>query len=81
MGIAMAGIYTEMVIAACAAIVWLSTYQGPLHQCAMQTILVCTVSTILFNANPLMKYDGYFVLCDWLRMQNLRSMAGRQSIA
>jgi putative peptide zinc metalloprotease protein len=72
MGIAMAGIYTEMVIAACAAIVWLSTYQGPLHQCAMQTILVCTVSTILFNANPLMKYDGYFVLCDWLRMQNLR---------
>ena len=72
MGIALAGIYTECVLAFFAATVWLTTHPGWAHEVALQTLLVCTVSTLLFNANPLMKYDGYFVLCDWLNMQNLR---------
>ena len=72
MGIALAGIYTECVLALFAATLWLTTHPGWAHEVAMQTLLVCTVSTLLFNANPLMKYDGYFVLCDWLGTQNLR---------
>ncbi len=72
MGIAMAGIYTECVLAFFAAVVWLSTHPGWMHDIAMQILLVCTVTTLLFNVNPLMKYDGYFVLCDWLNTQNLR---------
>jgi len=72
MGIALAGIYTECVLAFFGATVWLTTHPGWAHEVALQTLLVCTVSTLLFNANPLMKYDGYFVLCDWLNMQNLR---------
>ena len=72
MGIAMAGIYSECVLAFFAAILWLTTHPGWAHDAALQTLLVCTVTTLLFNANPLMKYDGYFVLCDWLNTQNLR---------
>lgn len=71
-GIALAGIYSECVLAFFAAVVWLTTHPGWAHDVALQTLLVCTVTTLLFNANPLMKYDGYFVLCDWLNTQNLR---------
>lgn len=74
-GIALAGIYTECVLASAAAIVWLSTHPGWIHEGALQILLVCTATTILFNANPLMKYDGYFVLCDLLNTQNLREKA------
>lgn len=72
MGIALAGIYTECVLGFFAAILWLSTHPGWAHDLALRTLLVCTVTTLLFNANPLMKYDAYFVLCDWLNTQNLR---------
>jgi len=72
MGVAMAGIYTECVLAFLATAVWLSTHPGWFHDVALKTMLVCSVTTLLFNANPLMKYDGYFVLCDWLNTQNLR---------
>ena len=70
--IALAGIYTECVLAFFAALIWLATHPGWAHDVALQTLLVCTVTTLLFNANPLMKYDGYFVLCDWLNLQKLR---------
>lgn len=72
MGIALAGIYTECVLGFFSAILWLSTHPGWAHDLALRTLLVCTVTTLLFNANPLMKYDAYFVLCDWLNTQNLR---------
>ena len=72
MAIALAGIYTECVLAFFAALIWLATHPGWAHDLALQTLLVCTVTTLLFNANPLMKYDGYFVLCDWLNLQKLR---------
>lgn len=71
-GIALAGIYTECILASAAAMIWLSTHPGWIHEVALQTFLVCTATTVLFNANPLMKYDGYFVLCDLLNTQNLR---------
>jgi len=70
--VAMAGMYTEAIAATLAGAIWLSSHPGWLHQTALQTLLVCTVITLLFNANPLMKYDGYFVLCDLVKMQNLR---------
>ena len=72
MGVALAGIYSECILAFFAAVIWLATHPGWIHNLAMQILLVCTVTTLLFNANPLMKYDGYFVLCDWLNIQNLR---------
>jgi putative peptide zinc metalloprotease protein len=38
----------------------------------MATMFICSVNTILFNANPLLRYDGYYVLADWLEIPNLR---------
>jgi putative peptide zinc metalloprotease protein len=72
MSIAVAGIYNEILVASLAVLVWVGTYPGWLHTTALQVLLVCSVTTLVFNANPLMKYDGYFLLCDWLNIQNLR---------
>ena len=40
-------------------------------------MIVCSVSTLLLNGNPLLRYDGYYVLADWLEVPNL----GQQSQA
>jgi len=40
-------------------------------------MVVCSVSTVVFNANPLMRYDGYYVMADWLEIPNLRDRSNR----
>jgi putative peptide zinc metalloprotease protein len=72
MMIALGGIYFEWIMAGIAAWVWALTDIGWLHHQAFQIMLVCSVSTLLFNANPLLKYDMYFVLCDWCGIHHLR---------
>jgi putative peptide zinc metalloprotease protein len=44
---------------------------------ALHLMVVCSVSTIFFNANPLMRYDGYYVVADWLEIPNLREKSNR----
>jgi putative peptide zinc metalloprotease protein len=44
---------------------------------ALSLMVVCSVSTVVFNANPLMRYDGYYVLADWLEIPNLRDRSNR----
>ena len=67
-----AGMMTEMAIAAIAAVVWASTGAGTTaHAIAYNLILVGSVSTLLFNANPLLRYDGYYILSDILEIPNL----------
>ncbi len=44
---------------------------------ALCLMVVCSVSTLVFNANPLMRYDGYYVLADWLEIPNLREKSNR----
>jgi putative peptide zinc metalloprotease protein len=48
-----------------------------LSNMAMSLMVVCSVSTFVFNANPLMRYDGYYVLADWLEIPNLREKSNR----
>ncbi|QEG21175.1 HlyD family efflux transporter periplasmic adaptor subunit [Mariniblastus fucicola] len=66
-----AGMYVEMVIAAVATFVWWHTHPGWLHYLALNTIFLCSVSTIVFNLNPLLRYDGYYMLSDYLEIPNL----------
>ncbi|WP_164101274.1 hypothetical protein [Candidatus Laterigemmans baculatus] len=73
--IMLAGVYIESVLAALAGVVWLLSEDGFLRMAALNLICVCGVSTVLFNINPLMRYDGYFVLADFLDVPNLRSRA------
>jgi putative peptide zinc metalloprotease protein len=66
-----AGIGVELVLAALATFVWLNTPDGLLHFAAMNVMLVCSVSTLVFNGNPLLRYDGYYVLSDLCDVPNL----------
>ena len=68
-----AGIVTELIIASLAALVWWITDTGAIHAFAHRVMLLAGVTSILFNGNPLMKFDGYYILSDLLGMPNLRS--------
>jgi putative peptide zinc metalloprotease protein len=75
--VGMAGIATEVLLAAIATFVWVSTAPGLVHYIAMNVMLVCSVSTLLFNANPLLRYDGYYVLSDLCDVPNLGEKSRR----
>jgi putative peptide zinc metalloprotease protein len=71
--IGLAGVYVELLIAALATFVWWNTPHQPfLHNLCLSLMVVCSVNTLLFNGNPLLRYDGYYVLADWLEVPNLR---------
>jgi putative peptide zinc metalloprotease protein len=67
--------YVELIVATIAAWVWLLTIDGPANTVALQTMFVCSFSTVLINANPLMRFDGYYILSDILDEPNLRGRA------
>ncbi|MEM9411819.1 MAG: site-2 protease family protein, partial [Planctomycetota bacterium] len=73
--IAAAGMYVELVLAAMAVFVWWFSYPGIVNQLALNLIFVSSVSTILFNGNPLLRYDGYYILSDLIEIPNLRQKA------
>jgi putative peptide zinc metalloprotease protein len=74
------GVVVEMVLAALASCVWLYTPDnGLLNQIAVNIMISCSVATLFFNANPLLRYDGYYFLADWLEVPNLMTK-GRQFI-
>ena len=77
--ISFAGIYVELMIAAAATFVWWNSPSATFaqHLC-LSLMVVCSVSTVVFNGNPLMRYDGYYVLADWLEIPNLHDCAARR---
>ncbi len=76
--ISFAGIFVELIIAAIATFVWWYTPQYPVaNNIALCVMVLCSVSTVLFNANPLMRFDGYYILADWLEVPNLREKSNR----
>lgn len=66
-----AGIGVEVFIAALALIAWTLLEPGALRTVAYNVALIGSVSTIMFNANPLLRYDGYYILADLLDVPNL----------
>lgn len=66
-----AGIVVELGIAALAVFAWTILAPGLLRDAASVVLLICTISTFLFNANPLMRLDGYYLLSDALQLPNL----------
>lgn len=65
------GMYVEVIMAAIATFIWWNTEEGMLHFLALSTMFVCSVSTVIFNSNPLLRYDGYYILSDILEVPNL----------
>jgi len=70
-----AGIYVEMTISAYCAFLWWFSAPGPLHYLCLNVLFVSSVSTLLLNANPLLRYDGYYILSDLAEIPNLRQKA------
>jgi len=66
-----AGIMTELALAALALPLWLWLDDGLARDGAFVTLVICAVSTVLFNANPLQRLDGYYILGDALELPNL----------
>lgn len=73
--IAAAGMYVEMIIAIFAGILWLTSDSLWIRISSVQILLACSISTVLFNANPLLRYDGYFAVADMLGIVNLMDRA------
>ncbi len=76
--VGMAGIGTEIILASIATLIWVSSSDGISHTIAMNVMLVCGVSTVMFNANPLLRYDGYYVLSDLTDTPNLGEKAKKR---
>ena len=70
-----AGIYVEISLASLATFIWWFTEPGILHYLCLNIMFISSVSTILFNANPLLRYDGYYILSDMISVPNLRGQA------
>jgi putative peptide zinc metalloprotease protein len=68
-----AGMMVELFIASIALFLWLSVEPGVFRGVLYNVILIAGISTVLFNANPLLRFDGYYMLMDWLEIPNLRS--------
>jgi putative peptide zinc metalloprotease protein len=76
--ISFAGIYVELVIAALATWIWWNAPDGSVTaNISLCVMVLCSISTFVFNANPLMRFDGYYIMADWLEIPNLRDRSNR----
>ena len=67
------GIYVEMILASIAAFVWWFSEQGTtINDLCLNMMFLNVVSTVLVNGNPLLRFDGYYILMDFLEIPNLR---------
>ena len=71
-----AGILAELLMSSIALFVWLQIEPGLERAILFNVMVIGSVSTVLFNGNPLLKFDSYFVLADWLEMPNLATRSG-----
>lgn len=69
--VASAGIVTELAIAAWATLAWALLPDGGLRSAAFVLATTSWIATLAINASPFMRFDGYFILSDWLDMPNL----------
>jgi putative peptide zinc metalloprotease protein len=72
-----AGIAVELFLGALALFVWLNAQPGVVHAIAYNVVLITGVSTLLFNGNPLLRFDGYYVFSDAVEIPNLGTRANR----
>ncbi len=73
MSVAAAGMFVELTIASVAVLLWFQVDSIGAKQLLVNVMLAASISTVLFNANPLMRFDGYYLLSDLLKIPNLYS--------
>lgn len=72
-----AGMVVELFIAAIAFYFWLLLEPSPLRAILFNVMVVAGVSTLIFNGNPLLRYDAYYILSDLLEIPNLAARSTR----
>lgn len=77
--VALAGVYFEAMLAIAAAGAWLLLTPGPLRVLALYVVAAASISTLLINLNPLLRFDGYYVLADLWGVSNLHQVS-RQTL-
>jgi len=75
------GMIVEVFVASIALLFWLEMQPGVPRAILFNVMLIAGVSTVLFNANPLLRFDGYYILTDLLEIPNLRTRAQQQLAA
>lgn len=75
--VAAMGILVELTLAALALLAWQQLAPGLLRDLAFNVLVIGSLSTLLFNGNPLLRFDGYYVLSDWLEIPNLAGRANQ----
>lgn len=70
--ISAAGMYVEMILASVATILWWNSSPGIFNAVCLNVMLVCSISTVLINGNPFLRYDGYYILSDLVNIPNLK---------
>lgn len=78
MAVALGGIYVELFIFSVATFFWWGAEPGIIQDLSINLMFVCSLSTVLINGNPLLKYDGYFVLADLVEIPNLDKQSSSQ---
>jgi putative peptide zinc metalloprotease protein len=66
-----AGMMAELFLASLSLFLWLNLEPGVARSIAFNVVLIASVSTLVFNGNPLLRYDGYYILSDLLEIPNL----------
>ena len=66
-----AGMLAELLLASLAMFVWLNVQPGLVRALAFNTMMIAGITTVVFNANPLLRFDGYYILSDALEIPNL----------
>jgi putative peptide zinc metalloprotease protein len=77
MVVAAAGVIVELALASLGLLLWLSVSPGLVKLAAFQLMAIGGLSTLLFNGNPLVRFDGYYVLSDFLESPNLATRASK----
>ena len=72
---AAAGILTEITLAVWATLAWVMLADGVLRNMAFMLATITWISSLAINASPFMRFDGYFLLSDFLGMPNLHARA------
>ena len=67
-----AGMYVELILASLATWIWWYSTDGMINFLCLSVMFICSVSTVMFNGNPLLRFDGYYILMDILEIPNLR---------
>ncbi|MCD6060540.1 MAG: hypothetical protein K0S16_851 [Moraxellaceae bacterium] len=72
-----AGMQVELLIASLATFVWVAVEPGLVRAVAYNLMIIAGISAVVFNGNPLLRFDAYHILADWLEMPNFGNRANQ----